>query len=184
MDEVRYARHHRAFLECLEMAKGIFLAAIDDINRSNDIEDVYKDKKEDDNNLIIKVLNAVNNKFRIFFHDEPKCEKDVQDNFEKLLVGCDFPYLREKERITYSTKTYIPDFVLTEVSLAIEIKICKRNDREKEIISEINDDITAYNTKYKNSIFIIYDIGHIRNVELFKSSFKRFDNIMIVIIKH
>jgi hypothetical protein len=184
IDDVRNVRDHRAFLECLEMAKGIFLAAIDDINRSNDIEDVYKDKKEDDNNLIIKVLNAVNNKFRIFFHDEPRSEKDVQDNFEKLLVGCDFSYLREKERITYSSKTYIPDFVLTEVPIAIEIKICNRSDREKEIISEINDDIMAYNTKYKNSMFIIYDVGHIRDVDQFARSFKRYDNVIIVVVKH
>ena len=184
IDDVRSARDHRAFLECLEMARGIFLAAIDDINRSTDIEEVYKDKKEDDSNLIIKLLNIVTHKFRIFFQDEPKCEKDVQDNFERLLIGCDFPYLREKERITYSSKIFIPDFVSKELSLAIEIKICNTTAREKEIISEMNDDILVYNTKYKNTMFVIYDIGQIRDIEQFKGSFKAYDNIIIVIIKH
>jgi hypothetical protein len=184
LDDIRYARDHRAFLECLEIAEGIFSAAIDDINRSDEIEDVYKDKKEKDNNFLIRLLNAVNNKFRIFFQEEPKIEKDVQDNFERLLVGSDFPYTREKDRVIYSSKTYIPDFVLKEISMAIEIKICNRDGKDKEIISEINDDILAYNTKYKNTLFVIYDIGKIRDVEEFKSSFKAYDNIMIVVIKH
>jgi hypothetical protein len=124
------------------------------------------------------------NKFRIFFQEEPKGEKDVQDNFERLLIGSDFTYTREKERVTYSTKTYIPDFVLNNLSLALEIKICNRDGKEKEIISEINDDILAYNSKYKNSMFVIYDIGQIRDVEQFKSSFKIYDNVIITVIKH
>jgi hypothetical protein len=184
LDNVQYERDHHAFLECLEKAKGIFLAAIDDINRSEMIEDVYKDKKEDDNNNLIKLLNMVENKFRIFFQDEPRKEKDVQDNFERLLIGSDFPYSREKDRVIYSSKTYIPDFILTEISMAVEIKICNRDGREKEIISEMNDDILAYDTKYKNTLFVVYDVGQIRDVEQFKSSFKAYDNIMIVVIKH
>lgn len=173
-----------AFFQCLEMAKGIFLSAIDEINRSDDISEVYKDKKEVDSNLLIKLLNNVTNKFRIFFQEEPKNEKDVQDNFERLLVGGDFIYTREKERVTYSSKTYIPDFILSELSMAIEIKICNRDGKEKEIISEINDDILAYNSKYKNSLFVIYDIGQIRDVEQFKSSFKIYDNVILIVIKH
>jgi hypothetical protein len=184
MEEAVNARNHRAFLKCLEIAQGIFLAAIDDINRSNDVDDLYKDKKEDDSNLFIKLQNIIGNKFRITFREEPKNEREVLNSFENLLAITDFTYTREKEHITYSSKTYIPDFVLSDLNMAVEIKICNRETREKEIISEINDDILAYNTKYKNSMFIIYDIGQIRDVEQFKSSFKAYNNIVMVIIKH
>jgi len=184
IEEALEEKHNLAFGQCLQMAEGIFLASIDEIKRSDNINKVYKDKKEDDSNLLIKLYNNVTNKFRIYFQDEPKCEKDVQDNFERLLVGSDFSYTREKDRVTYSTKTYIPDFVLSDISLTIEIKICNRDGREKEIISEINDDILAYNTKYKNLMFIVYDIGQIRDVEQFKSSFGRNENVIIIIVKH
>jgi hypothetical protein len=184
LDDIKSARDHRAFLECLEMASGIFLAAIDDINRSNDIDEVYKDKKEDDSNLLIKLLNIIENKFRIFFHEEPQKEKDVQDNFERLLAACDFSYTREKDHVMYSSKTYIPDFVLGEMNMALEIKICNKDNKDKIIITEINDDIVAYKTKYKNIMFVIYDIGKIRDTELFKSSFKAHTNVIVVIIKH
>ena len=183
-EEVIEERNTEAFLQSLEMAEGIFLSAIDEINRSNDIGDVYKDKKEDDGNLLIKLLNKINNKFRTFFREEPKNEKEVQNNFENLLVATDFIYTREKVHISYSSKTYIPDFILNDLNMAIDIKICNRERREKEIISEINDDILAYNTKYKNVMFVIYDIGQIRDVELFKSSFKAYENVILVVIKH
>ena len=183
-DAVKDERDYRFFIKCLEISQGIFFAAIDEIEKSDDMEDLYKDKMEEDSNLFIKLQNIIISKFRVTFRDEPKNEKEVQDKFEDLLIISGFNYTREKDRVIYSTKTYIPDFVLGELNMAAEIKICNRETREKEIITEINDDILAYNTKYKNSIFIIYDIGNIRDVEQFKSSFQAHENIVIIIIKH
>jgi len=182
-EEIDY-HHEQAFLECLEMAKGVFLSAIDEISRTDDIKDVYKNKIEVESNATIKLLNIINNKFRKFFRNEPNDEKEVQNEFEKLLTAADFIFTREKEHIIYSSKTYIPDFILSDLNMAIELKICNRPSREKEIISEINDDILAYNTKYKNSLFIIYDIGQIRDIELFKSSFTTHENVFIIVVKH
>jgi hypothetical protein len=68
--------------------------------------------------------------------------------------------------------------------MVLEVKICGRDNREKEIISEINDDILAYKTKYKNIMFLIYDIGQIRDIETFKSTFSQYTNVMVQIIKH
>jgi hypothetical protein len=183
-DETIEDHHHQAFLQCLEMAKGIFLSAIDEINRTDEIKDIFKDKIEIESNSTIRLHNTINNKFRTFFRKEPINEKEVQDEFEKLLSVADFSYTREKDRIVYSSKTYMPDFVLSELNMALELKICNRERREKEIISEINDDILAYNTKYKNLMFIIYDIGQIRDVELFKSSFTVYENVFINVVKH
>ena len=59
-------------MQCLEVAKGIFVAAIDEINRSDDISDVFKDKIEVESNAAIKLLNIITNKFRKFFREEPR----------------------------------------------------------------------------------------------------------------
>ena len=176
--------HNQAFHRDLEIAKGIFHAAIDEINSTGDIIDVYKDKAEIESNAAIKLLNAINNKLRKFILDVPKIEKDIQDNFEKLLIGIEFKYSREKERFEYSSKSYIPDFVLTDINMAVEIKFCNSKGKEKEIVDEINADIMAYNTRYKNSMFIVYDIGIIRDVEQFINPFSEHDNISIVVVKH
>ena len=44
------------------------------------------------------------------------------------------------------------------------------------IISEMNDDIISYQTKYGNLLFVIYDIGNIRDVSrFFKEAFERIE---------
>ena len=53
--------------------------------------------------------------------------------YEKLYKLCG-----EKEKIEYSSKTYIPDFVFRKLKLIVEIKFCGKRDRDKTIISEIN----------------------------------------------
>lgn len=67
--------------------------------------------------------------------------------------------------------------------MAIEMKLCGRTDREKEIIPEINDDILAYKQKYRNQIFVIYDIGIIRDVEQFSSHFEENEGVLVRVVK-
>ena len=91
----------------------------------------------------------------------------MQDAFETLIIGAEIDYSLETNSIEYSTKTYTPDFSFGRLDTALEMKLCNRPDREKEIIAEINDDILAYRQRYGNLIFIVYDIGHIRDVDRF-----------------
>ncbi len=65
----------------------------------------------------------------------------------------------------------------------MEGKFCDSDKREKEMIAEINDDIQAYSTKYKNLIFVIYDMGFIRDEEKFKQNIES-RSVVIEIIKH
>ena len=101
-----------------------------------------------------------------------------------MLIGADIPYGRGVDSIEYSSKTYIPDFSLPKINLAVEVKLCNRDGREKEIIAEINDDILAYQTKYENLLFIIYDSGYIRDKDRFSSSFEEHGNVTIRVVKH
>jgi hypothetical protein len=121
-------------------------------------------------------------KLRKLLREEPKLEKEIQDKYEDLLTGADIDYSREFPHIEYSSKQYIPDFSFTEFDLVVELKLCRGD--EKKLIAQLNDDIVAYKTKFTNIIFIIYDLGSIRDVNLFKSSFEKQENVFVQIIKH
>ncbi len=79
---------------------------------------------------------------------------------------------------------YIPDFIFSKIDTIVETKLCKTNDKEKAIISEINDDIVAYKTKHCNIVFVVYDIGIIRDQDLFKNSLEASENVIVSIVKH
>ena len=91
---------------------------------------------------------------------------------------------RERTKISYSSKTYIPDFVFERISTIVEGKLCDDKSRLKDMISEINDDILAYKTKYENIIFVVYDLGVIRDQDQFREDIESQDHIIVLIIKH
>jgi hypothetical protein len=174
------AKHHEAYLRQLGIAKGLLLAANDYLSK-REMKDV---KERTDASVVLKVLNLAEHKLRKVIIDRPEREKQIQDAFESLLIGADISYGREVDSIEYSSKTYKPDFSLPEINLAVEFKLCGQEQREKELPKEINDDILAYKTKYQNLIFIIYDLGHIRDKDRFSGSFEKYENVMVRVVKH
>jgi len=97
----------------------------------------------------------------------------------------DKEFTREKENLVYSPKHISQTFTFKRINTVVEAKLCDAPNREKEIIAEINDDILAYKTKYSNLIFVIYDIGSIRDQELFKGSIEQaHEHVIVRIIKH
>ena len=59
----------------------------------------------------------------------------------------------------------------------------KNSKREKEIIDEVNADILAYQTKYERVIFIIYDLGFIRDVAQFSADIEKNPNVYAIVKK-
>jgi hypothetical protein len=176
--------NQEAYVKELGVARGLLLAAKDELEEK-EINEVYKGKNtEPETSLILKVINLAEHKLRKVIRKEPSGEKEVQDAFESLLVGADISFSRESERIEYSSKTYTPDFTMEKAGLAVEIKFCNRNGREKEIIAEINDDILAYKTKYGNIVFIVYDVGCIRDIEKFAKNFEDQEGVVVRVVKH
>lgn len=176
--------HQRAYRADLEVARGLLLAARDFLE-SHTMEEAYTGAgTAADSDATIRVINLIERKLRKAIRQVPAKEKEVQDAFETLLVGADIPYSRETDAIEYSSKTYTPDFSLKELGLAVEIKLCARAGREKEIIAEINDDILAYQSVYTNMLFAVYDTGCIRDVDRFTAPFEDRDNVMVRVIKH
>jgi len=176
--------NQEAYVKELGVARGLLLAAKDELEEV-EINEVYKGKDtKPETSLILKIINLAEYKLRKVIRKEPTNEKEVQDAFESLLVGADISFSRETERIEYSSKTYTPDFTMERAGIAVEVKFCNRDGREKEIIAEINDDILAYKTKYGNIVFVIYDIGCIRDVERFAKTFEDQDGVVVRVVKH
>ena len=178
------AHNELVFLKQLLQAKGLLLAAKDHLF-SSELSDVYKGKNTaPETSMLIKILSLIENKLRTLIREEPNKERVVQDAFENLLISTDIMYERENPSIEYSSKKYIPDFSFNQLDLIVEIKLCTEKTTEKSLISQINDDILAYQTKFGNLIFIIYDKGQIRDANKFSHSFENNDKVIIKIVKH
>lgn len=177
-------RHHEAYLRNLESSLGLLQAAADELQRKG-IVDVYRGKNTPpESSAIVKVLNLTEQKLRKVVRKPPSAEKEVQDAFENLLIASELSYLRESERIAYSSKDYVPDFTLQRLDLAIDMKLCTKQEHEKSLIAEINDDILAYRTKFGNLLFVVYDVGVIRDVERFVANFERNEGVLVRVVKH
>jgi hypothetical protein len=174
------SKHDSAFKEQMEKAKGFLMSAKDQLE-INTINEVFTHVSENTNNLI-KIIKLGESKLRKLIRIEPNTEREIQDKYEDLLIGSELKYSREFPHIEYSSKQYIPDFSFSEFDLVVELKLCKSD--EKKLIGQLNDDILAYKTKFNNIIFIVYDLGQIRDVDSFKSSFEKQENVFIQIIKH
>jgi hypothetical protein len=175
--------HHSAYLEQLESARGLLLDACDALIEENP-ETLYRAKNSPgEASLILKIITLAERRLRKATRDTPSCEKDVQDTFETLLLGADIPYSREAGTVEFGLKMYRPDFTVDTISMAIEIKFCNRNERPKELLAELNDDLRAYSTRWSNILFVIYDTGHIRDVERFIEPFES-DQVVVRVVKH
>ena len=92
--------------------------------------------------------------------------------------------LQQKILYEFSGKEYIPDFIVPKLNLCIEVKLLK-DGRKSRIIEEINADITAYNKIYKRQLFVVYDLGVVRDEVEFKRDIENAkDDIKVIIVKH
>lgn len=133
---------------------------------------------------------------RDFFHARlrsaifvpPNQERDIQNTVEQLLIGRGFQkgedYDREAGRVKVSSKEVVPDFILMKLGLAIEIKLVSKSERIGAIIDEINADIGAYSRQYRSILFIVYDVGHIRDEIEFRRDLEHTPNVSVIVVKH
>jgi hypothetical protein len=114
----------------------------------------------------------------------PVEEKEIQDVIEIMLNSKGYVFERGKVRIGYSSKEFIPDFTFEDLNAVLEVKFCKTDTKEKDIIDEINADIPAYTTKYNNVTFLVYDLGIIRDIDLFGEDIEKNNpRIKVLVIK-
>ena len=148
---------------------------------------IIPDKSESESAIeLFKVISLIENSLRKIIRDKPTRESEINDSLENLFIGAglDGNFSREKESIPYSNKKYIPDFVFDSIGAVVETKFVDREGKDKEIIGQINDDIVAYKSRYPNLIFVVYDMGIIRNMDMFKNSIENQESVIVKVIKH
>ena len=132
--------------------------------------------------------NFIRTRLRTVIFEQPTKEIQVQNAIESLFAGKSWlkgiDYDREAGKFMFSGKEYIPDFIIPKLKLCIEVKLL-REGRKSKIIEEINADITAYSKKYERQLFIVYDLGVIRDeVEFIRDIENSGKDIKVLIIKH
>ena len=118
----------------------------------------------------------------------PERESNVQDVIEQLLIGRGLTkgidYDRETGRVKVSIKEVIPDFIFPKWGLALEVKLSTDKDKSKAIVDQINADIKAYGKQYAFILFVVYDLGTIRDEVEFKQDLEMADSVAVIIVKH
>ncbi len=141
-----------------------------------------------DEDEIINLKSFLKSKLRRAIFVEPQSEQEIQDTIEQLLIGKGLSkgidYDREKGRVQVSIKEFIPDFIFHKLDLALEVKLCKDKTKSKRLVDEINADIRAYSKKFSNLLFLVYDLGIIRDEDEFKKDLDNKEKISVIIIKH
>jgi DpnII restriction endonuclease len=130
-----------------------------------------------------EIASIIDDNLRAAVYSDPKNERDVQDVIDTIFRVRGLDYRREQQGVPYSSKRYVPDFTFDALGVAVEVKFCNRAAREKEMIDEINADIIGYQGSYDRILFVIYDLGFIRDVALFKSSIELQPGVQVMIIK-
>jgi len=120
--------------------------------------------------------------------DLPVQEREVQNAIEQLLIGRGLTkgldYDREVGRVKVSIKEVVPDFVMPKLSLAIEVKLAKTETKSKAIVDEINADIQAYGRSYAHVLFVVYDLGTIRDTVEFTRDLESVVGVEVIVVKH
>ena len=165
----------KQIVETVALEAGILITYLEDV--TDFIEDEFEN-----------FSNFINGSLRASMFSTPEKEAEVQDNIERLLIGKGMvkaiDYDRETGKLEFSGKEYIPDFILPKLNLCVEVKLL-REGRKSRIIDEINADITAYSTKYERILFVVYDLGVIRDESEFRRDIENSgENIKVIIIKH
>jgi hypothetical protein len=135
-----------------------------------------------------KLTDFIEGKLRRAVFGNLISEADIQNSIEVLLVGRGMArgldYDRETGRVKTSGKESIPDFIFPSLQLCLEIKIAKTVDRLKVLVDEINADIRAYGTRYDRQLYLIYDLGTIRDEPEFKRDIESTPGVRVIVVKH
>ena len=118
----------------------------------------------------------------------PDKEIEIQNGIESLIVGRGMAkgtdYDRETGRVKTSGKESIPDFVFPNLKLCLEVKLSKSADKLRVMVDEINADIRAYGKQYERQLYIVYDLGIIRDEAEFKRDLEDAPGVSVLVVKH
>lgn len=161
-------------IDSVDQAIGVYEQAL----KSSDL--VSFDSKD-----ALDIETAIERALRPSFRNQkPKNEAEVQEAIEDILNAVGVDFVRDKEVAPVGPKASRPDFTIEAMSLAIEVKLAKEGHGASDIQEEMNADITAYKTKWKRLMFIIYDLGVVADPHRMIRENQRLFGISVLVIKH
>jgi hypothetical protein len=133
----------------------------------------------------LDIETAIERALRPSFRKRPPSnEAEVQDVIEHILNAIGVDFIRDKEVAPVGPRASRPDFTIEEINLAIEVKLAKEGHGASDIQEEMNADITAYKTKWKHLLFVIYDVGVVADPHRMIRENQRLFGISVLVIKH
>jgi len=123
--------------------------------------------------VVDELIGNIKDNLRAIIRKTPMNEVEVQNAVETILKIKRYGYDREKVSIPWGSTYLKPDFTIDPIDTAMDIKLCRKADEETKITKEISEDIPAYRSKYGDIIFVVYDLGFIRDHDMFKRDFEK-----------
>jgi hypothetical protein len=135
-----------------------------------------------------KLTSFLQGNLRKAVYGTPEKEIEIQNSIETLVVGRGMTkgvnYDRETGRVRASGKESIPDFVFPDLKLCLEVKLIKIAEKLKATVDEINADIRTYSKLYERQIYVVYDLGVIRDEAESKRGLEDATGVTVLIVKH
>jgi hypothetical protein len=135
-----------------------------------------------------KLATFIQGNLRKAVYGTPAREVEIQNGIETLLVGRGMVkglnYDRETGRVKTSGKECIPDFVFPDLKLCLEVKLITTAEKLKATVDEMNADIRMYSKHYERQIYVVYDLGVIRDEAEFKHDLENAPGVSVLIVKH
>ena len=133
----------------------------------------------------MEIRTSISRALRLGFQSsKPNKEKDVQDAIEMILTTIGVSFTRDKEAVDVGGKSYKPDFVIESEGMVIEVKLAKDGHGISKIQEQIGSDIHGYQQKWPRVLFVIYDLGTIKDPEKIRISNEKTRGVFVEIVKH
>jgi hypothetical protein len=133
----------------------------------------------------LDVVDAIERALRPAFKSgAPLCEKEVQDEIEVILRALGVDFTREQEVAPVAARSSKPDFVLSTLDVALEVKFAHEKHPESAVQEEIMADVAAYKTKWKRAVFVVYDKGAIHDPAKMRAENMKHFGVSVLIVKH
>jgi hypothetical protein len=128
--------------------------------------------------ILNRVATDISNELPPLIQTRITREKQVQRQVNSILrlrfTELDFRW--EQFQFPYASKSYRPDFISERVNMAIDVKLCNKDEKINRIVDEINADITAYRTRFRYLLFVVYDTDrHVPDPLAFVRDFERYN---------
>lgn len=134
-----------------------------------------------------KLTDFIQGSLRRVIYGTPERETEIQNAVESLIVGKGMAkgtdYDRETGRVKNSGKESIPDFIFPLLNLCLEVKLLKTPENRRTVVDELNADIRAYAKVYDRQLYVIYDLGTIRDEAEFKRDLENAPGVTVLIVK-